>query len=130
MDEVLKEALLKAMELAEKTGQFVMDQAPELLREFYMWHITTSILWIVFSISLYLLGRYLPKIFLRKCDDIQNYDIVFFGYVYDDESVTVFAWILYALASIAGIATMICNIYTLVFILVAPKLYLIEYFMQ
>ena len=39
-DEVLAEAVKKALIVAEKTGEFAIEQAPLLLKEFYAWHIT------------------------------------------------------------------------------------------
>ena len=44
LENTLNEILKKALEVAEKTGEFAIEQAPLLLQEFYMWHITESII--------------------------------------------------------------------------------------
>ena len=55
-DEVLSKAVEKGIELAEKTGNFVIEQAPDLLKEFYQWRIISCIMWIVIAIILFLSG--------------------------------------------------------------------------
>ena len=41
-DEVLSKVVEKALNVAEKTGEFAIEQAPLLLKEFYSWHIAKN----------------------------------------------------------------------------------------
>lgn len=126
LDEVLVKSVEKAISVAEKTGQFVIEQAPDLLKQFYMWHIATCLFWIVFSIGLFITGRYLPYMWLSK--EGGHYDERFFGR-YGDDGI-ILAYILFAFSVIFSIVTFLTNVYDLLFITLAPKLYLIEYFLK
>jgi len=102
--------LEKGMALAEQTGEFVIEQGGDLLKEFYMWHTASYVLGIIlcviFSIALHLFIRF----FARRDDD---------DFVYIFESV-----------QIVPLMFLGTNIYNLVYISIAPKLYLIEYFIK
>lgn len=113
LDDTIEIVLLKAMEVAEATGEFVMEQAPLLLQEFYMWHtvrhIFLSILFILLMITFHIISKKITKI----CDNeyLDNplplaFDVVAIGFL---------------------IASTV-QFYYLVFITAAPKLYLIDYF--
>ena len=45
MEAVLTEILTKALEVAEKTGVFVVDQAPEVIQQLLVWHMVESIIY-------------------------------------------------------------------------------------
>ncbi|MEI2422352.1 hypothetical protein V6O07_18880, partial [Arthrospira platensis SPKY2] len=49
-ENALNELVKRALEVAEKTGEFVIEQAPHLSREFYAWHTYSSIFWMVVSL--------------------------------------------------------------------------------
>ena len=51
LEKQLAKVIEKAIQVAEETGQFVIDQAPDLLQEFYKWHIAKSILMITIFIG-------------------------------------------------------------------------------
>jgi hypothetical protein len=54
----LAELIKKGIEVAEKTGEFAIEQAPLLLQEFYTWHIAKSVLLaLTFIIAKILVGR-------------------------------------------------------------------------
>ena len=125
-DEVLSEVVKKALTVAEKTGDFVIEQAPLLLQEFYAWHIFSKIFWIIFSIILIFIGRYLPNLWLHKSPIRSNSDEFFGKYIYDGFG----TWVFFSLSIISGSVIMITNLYNLIYILVAPKLYLIDYFIK
>jgi hypothetical protein len=63
-DQVLSEVVKKALGVAEKTGDFVIEQAPLLIQEFYAWHTWSHILGILFGVLLIILGRVVPIIWL------------------------------------------------------------------
>lgn len=117
MNEIENQLLVlikKAMEVAESTGEFVIDQAPLLLQEFYDWrtasHILLSCLFVV-----------------PLCFFIYFYRTAEWEYV---DSFREVMSIVFGIASAVMLILAIINIYQLVFIYTAPKLYLIEYFIK
>ena len=125
-DEVLSKVVEKALNVAEKTGEFVIEQAPLLLQEFYQWHICSSIFFIILGIAFIIIGIRLPYFWLDK--EERNWDFKYLNrYGYEG---AISAWFCFGTGTIVGIIMLIVNIYDLVFILVAPKLYLIEYFIK
>lgn len=140
-DEVLAEVVKKALVVAEKTGNFVIEQTPLVLQEFYRWHICSYILMIlIFVIAQILISR-VNRLFSYKNEselpktNKRNYTLKKDGRWYysdysDGHSEA------YGIASVAKILSWLTyigvfiNLYQLVFILVAPKLYLIEYFIK
>ena len=125
-DEVLSEVVKKAIVVAEKTGDFVIEQAPLLLQEFYAWHICSSIFFIVLGIAFIIIGIRLPYFWLDK--ESRNWDFRYLNRYGDEGAIA--AWFCFAIGILIGIIMLIVNVYDLVFILVAPKLYLIEYFIK
>jgi len=132
-DEVLAEVVKKAMVVAEKTGEFAIEQAPLLLQEFYTWHIAKRVFLILFALSIFLFGRYLPYTWLTKEPTDKN-NVRFFkrynneicSYMKDPSA----SWIIFICTSIISLIIFIVSLYNLVFLLCAPKLYLIEYFIK
>jgi len=123
-DEVLSEVVKKAVVLAEKTGNFIIEQAPDVLQEFYNWKIVSYIMGILLSIIMFLTGRYAPYLWLDKNDD---YDDKYFGRsAYD----TLPSWIIFGIFTGVSLIIFCINLYSLIFILTAPKLFLIEYFLN
>ena len=110
LEETLATILEKALSLAEQTGEFAMEQAPELLQEFFMWHTATAILGIILSLSL---AYALHKI------------IKYFSNEVNDKGVYIFE-----MFQIIPFVILCINTYELIYVLVAPKLYLIEYFIK
>jgi len=110
LEETLATILEKALNLAEQTGDFVLDQAPDLLKQFFMWHTWESILGIILFLIISLVVHLTIRWFAKEEDDNFYYIFEFF--------------------QIIPIIFLCVNIYQLVFILVAPKLYLIEYFIK
>lgn len=132
-DEVLAEVVKKALTVAEKTGDFVIEQAPLLLQEFYNWHITVSILGILLGICIFLLGRYIPNIWIINNESQGNYSSKYFSKYtkneYWENGITL-AWIIFFTGLLTSIVIISINLYNLLFLLIAPKLYLIEYFIK
>jgi hypothetical protein len=128
-DEVLSKVVEKALNVAEKTGEFAIEQAPLLLKEFYSWHIAKNSLGILLGILIIILGYNLRKLWAKKVDE--NYEkewgeAVINGYASEEFT----TWLSIILSFVFGLAFLIKSTYSLVFILVAPKLYLIEYFIK
>ena len=132
-DEVLSEVVKKALIVAEKTGDFVIEQAPLLLQEFYNWHIASSIFGITLGLFIFLIGRYSPYLWItNKEDQGKNSSKFFKRYTsnsYYDDSITP-AYIIFVITTIGSIVILSINLYNLIYILIAPKLYLIDYFIK
>lgn len=135
MNEELEKQLAKVVEkslsLAEKTGEFVIEQAPDLLREFYTWNLTKNI---IISI-LMLFAMYIVFVIFRslgKKEPFKEYGSEvprIIGRYYSMDS-----RMLGGFFSFAGIlicfVVFIISIMNIIKILVAPKIYLIEYFLN
>lgn len=106
----LSELLKKAIEVAEKTGEFAIEQAPLLLQEFYYWHTCKAILGVVFCLTIMFLIHFTIR-YIVKLEDAKEI------YIFE-------------ISQAIPIAGLFVYIYRLVFIIVAPKLYLIEYFIN
>jgi len=115
LEETLAKVLEKAIELAEKTGEFAMDQAPLLLQEFYMWHIASHIFYFVMFFMIILFGFKIHKMAMKFNE----------GDFFETPA-TLGGIIVIPI----GIFGCLVNLHKLIFILVAPKLYIIEYFLK
>ena len=127
MEEQLSRLIEKAIEVAEKTGEFVIDQAPMLLQEFYAWHTAMAIAEMcilpIFIIVMYVVYKVAPK----EEDHIDMMEL--FG----KETNDTYAIIVYATGTITAIfvaTAFVDGLLTLIKIQVAPKLYLIDYFIK
>lgn len=131
LDQQLAELVKKAISAAEKTGKFVIDQAPELLQEFYRWHVTSSVLGILLGVFLLSIPYPLFKaIGSKKPRDGYSFEnIKLLGKYYTDIDLLIYS-IIALLLSVGGCVAFFENVYKLAFILTAPKIYLIEYFLK
>lgn len=137
----LGELIKKAIEVAERTGEFAIEQAPLLLQEFYNWHITKSIIIaIAFLIVKILVGRIgllysfknkdkiseglQKKYYLKK--DGRFYKSSYGDHGSENYNITVVSKVI-SYFFLIGVAL---NIYKIIFIVIAPKIYLIEYFIN
>jgi hypothetical protein len=128
LEQQLAKVVEKSLEVAEKTGDFVIKQAPELLQEFYLWHTVMNglgvlllfvpiILWVIFR----KVGRKEPYGYIGNCEVFgKNYRD---GFAISYGIVGVF---LSTLCLVSGFKSLI----DFIKILVAPKIYLIEYFIN
>ena len=114
LEKQLSTILEKALNLAEKSGEFAIEQAPLLLQEFYKWHTASYVMGSLLFIVPLILFIY----FYKKSD-----------WDYGDGFIEIMS-IVFGVLSFSSIIASIINIYNLVFILVAPKLYIIEYFVK
>ena len=127
LEDQLAKAIEKAMGVAEKTGEFVIEQAPELLREFYAWHIAEHCLMMVLSATVIIMPWVYRKV-LPTCDEYMD-KMSFFGK--DVHAGFAIPGYIVGIGMAIFAAIGFCeHAMLLVKILVAPKLYLIEYFLQ
>lgn len=115
------EVLLKMLEGLEKAGDFIVEETPEVVQQLLTWHMVESIVGCLFSITIAILFCVAySKLWKHTGDDDLHYA--------DSIAVRIFS------ALICGgvcISIVVCN-FNLVWlkILVAPKLYLLEYASQ
>ncbi len=124
LEQQLAKIVEKALKLAEQTGQFVIDQAPDLLQEFYRWHTLKYSMGILLGIMFILLAIFLPRLWTKKVDKdyrLNADETIFFGRVGNE-----FVWLPFMVFTLSGTVMLLINLYYLIFVLSAPKLYLIE----
>lgn len=117
LEKQLAKIVEKSLEVAERTGEFVIEQAPELLQEFYMWHTASYILGIILCVAvLAVISAFVVTIGKKNDWDFRE-EVVFFSVVFG------------VIGGLVSLVFLFTNIYNLTFVLIAPKLYLIEYFL-
>jgi len=138
----LAELIKKGIEVAEKTGEFAIEQAPLLLQEFYMWHIAKALMFICVGIVVWLILRFISNLFGSK-DPFKWVRNKGYSFEKEEDSVLIQGkyyrkgsdnYIGAMIFKYAGLliftAIFFANLYKILFITIAPKLYLIEYFIK
>ena len=128
-DQVLATILDKSLKLAEKTGDFVITQAPDVLRQFYIWHTIDYVMWMIFGIGIILMGRYIPHLWKEREESSYNTKRFFNIQVNSDHGIF-FAGLSLLIGSITGVIIFIISLMDFLYITFAPKLYLIEYLLK
>ena len=128
-DQVLATILDKSLKLAEKTGDFVITQAPDVLRQFYIWHTIDYVMWMIFGIGIILMGRYIPHLWKEREESSYNTSRFFNIQVNSDHGIF-FAGLSLSIGSITGVIIFIISLMDFLYITFAPKLYLIEYLLE
>ena len=116
LEQTLQKILERSLEVAEQTGQFAIEQAPEILEQFFAWHLAKHCLGCLLGLSFCIVGIIIIRL-VRKTD---------WSFI-DKGMVTGFGYIL---GLLVGFGMIIGNLYWVTFITVAPKIYLIEYFVR
>lgn len=111
-DEALGRLIEKGIEVAEQTGKFVIDQAPDLIKEFYMWQLCSNIAMVILMI---VSGIILHKIAKKFTED------------FDDDLIQ---YLFHIIFLIFPVILGLVSAYKVLYILLAPKLYLIEHFVK
>lgn len=117
-DQQLAEILKKGLEAAEKTGNFVVEQAPDLIQQLIVWKTCEYIFLILISIAFLFSIYKWYKSAMKRYDDLDNF--------IDEPEVLVFSIYSIAVILIFGIA-LFQSFFNLIQILLAPKIWLIEY---
>ena len=137
----LSELIKKAIEVAEKTGEFAIDQAPLLLQEFYRWHIAESVVYILIFITIkVLLGKFALSFGYKNKEQIpeaqkDNYylkkDGRYYSSSFTDGSSDVYVLsIVVKVLSYLSLIGVVVHVKKIIYITIAPKLYLVEYFLN
>lgn len=125
LERQLVKVLEKSLEIAEKTGEFVIDQAPELLREFYLWHTVKNSMVIMGCILAFTMLRYMYRKF--PTEEEKHYDVMnLFGKLVHYDFAVPYV-VIGGFSSLFLIFVFCIHIMNLAQIIVAPKLYLIEH---
>lgn len=111
-DAVLSTILEKALDGAQATGDFIAGQIPDVVKELLAYYTATDIFWILISILGFFGTWALYRWAIRMYEIDSDY-----GPMY----------ILPACSGILSIIIFMVNILDLLKIMVAPKLYLLEY---
>jgi len=122
-DKQLAEILKKGLETAEKTGNFIVEQAPDLIRQLLIWKTVEYSVYVILGISLI---RYFYRWTKKVSKEMKENEDDFEDYFMDS-----FANILITIGQlsllITGIILIAENLQDLIQIVFAPKIYLIEY---
>ena len=122
-DKQLAEVLKKGLETAEKTGNFIVEQAPDLIRQLLIWKTVEYSVYVILGISLIIyFYRWIKKVSKEMKENEDDFE----DYFMDS-----FANILIAIGQLSlliiGMILIAENLQDLIQIVFAPKIYLIEY---
>lgn len=112
-DEQLAKILSKGLEMATKSGNFIIDQAPDLIQQLIFYKtVENAIQLLIYIIVMYFLGKMIYKDHIKEDEYIDRDPIIqiFGGAVFIFFSIS--AWF---------------SISDLIKLIFAPKIYLIEY---
>ena len=117
-DKQLAEILKKGLEAAEKTVNFVVEQAPDLIQQLIVWKTCEYIFLIIISIAFMFSLYKWHKSAMKRYDDFNDFC----------NKSEFFIYCIYAIVVIIifGIA-LFSSFFDLLHILLAPKIWLIEY---
>lgn len=125
----LEESLAKmvniGIKMAEKTGQFVIEQAPDILKEFYIWRAIENIIGILVVLIIVTMIRSFIKNLGKEKESHMN-DQLWDNKYYEDAITT---RVLYNLVGVLYFiaAPMIVALFK---IWLTPKIYIIDYFLN
>ena len=117
LNELLRPLVEKAINGIDKGTEFVIEQAPDLLQEFYNWHIAELSIIVFLCLIGIVQVFWIKKPMERLSDDYER----------AGDFVRI---IIQGIVAIVCFAHFFISLMQLIKILVAPKLYLIEYFIN
>lgn len=134
LQEQLALIIEKAISLAEKTGEFIIEQGNELLIQFYYWKLTENILYIILAIIIFIIGKHIPYLWIpdKSCrgNSSRRYFKRWTKDSYDNYEQLLPAFIIFILSSIISVWMLFYNLFDLLKLVISPKLYIIEYFIN
>ena len=118
-DKQIAEILKKGLEVAEKSGNFVIEQAPDLVKQLITYKTVETSIYVLIEITLmYLIFRYFKYLYKKKNE---GSDFIF----YDEFQITVM--LITSLMGIFLFFAFIGDVSILIQLIFAPKIYLLEY---
>ena len=122
-DKQLAEVLKKGLETAEKTGNFIVEQAPDLIRQLLIWKTVEYSVCVIIGISLIVyFYRWTKKVAKEIKENEDNFEDYFVGSI-----ANIFIAFGQLTFLIIGMILIAENLQELIQIVFAPKIYLIEY---
>lgn len=135
LEQALQAFLLKALQVAEQTGKFLIDQAPDLLQQFYRWEYVRHGLGILLSFIILVAGWSIPRLwgsktpFENKHYDYKEFKAFGLYYnVYNEHEVP--AIIIWVGAIIVSACLFCVHMYSFLYLIISPKMYLINHFIH
>lgn len=122
-DKQLAEILKKGLETAEKTGNFIVEQAPDLIKQLLIWKTVEYSIYVIMGISLII---YFYRWTKKVSKEMKENEYDFEDYFMDSVS-SIFIAIGQMTILIVGVLLISENLHSLIQIVFAPKIYLIEY---
>ena len=121
-DKQIAEILKKGLEVAEKSGNFVIEQAPDLVKQLITYKTIETSIYVLIEISLiYLIFRYFKYLYKKNNEDS---DFIF------DNAFHITGIIITSGVTIFTFIEFINDIFDLIKLIFAPKIYLLEYIAQ
>ena len=121
-DKQIAEILKKGLEAAEKSGNFVIEQAPDLVKQLITYKtIETSICVLIEITLMYLIFRYFKYLYKKNNEDS---DFI------SDNEFHIGGMLISLVVAIFMFIAFITDISNLIQLIFAPKIYLLEYIAQ
>lgn len=119
LQKVLASLVEKSMKLAEETGTWALEQAPLLIEQFLRWEFYSHLFLLVISIIILIASYFLGKLAIKENEKTYSEmnDFFFLGGMVGS-----------IIGTVAGLPMFFISIYTMIFIKVAPEIYLIQKF--
>ena len=118
-DKQIAEILKKGLEVAEKSGNFVIEQAPDLVKQLITYKTVETSIYVLIEITLmYLIFRYFKYLYKKNNEET--------GFISDNEF-NIAGMIITSLMGISLFFVFIDDVSILVQLIFAPKIYLLEY---
>ena len=118
-DKQIAEILKKGLEVAEKSGNFVIEQAPDLVKQLITYKTVETSIYVLIEITLmYLIFRYFKYLYKKNNEDS---DFIF------DYEFHITGMVITSLIGIFLFFAFINDISNLIQLIFAPKIYLLEY---
>lgn len=128
-DEQLAKILQKGIEVAEKSGHFIIEQAPDLIQQLIIWKSVSYIFNILVGLSLLYAYYQWYKMVKNKIENNNNNNNK--GILWDEDFEDYPGLIISGVfIVIISISILFISIHNLIQIIIAPKIWLIEYTMN
>ena len=117
-EKLVNDALSSVIETVRATGNFVIEQAPDVIRQLILYNTINLAMWVVLGLVVLLATYVVVKKFLKLEKTLNKYD---------SGGALAAAVLSGAIGSVTGIGLIMSNISDLIKIIVAPKIWLLEY---
>ena len=114
LQQALAELITKSVQTAEKAGEFIVSELPEVVGQLLAWEITWNLIWFCFGILVFILSVY------------GNYRFFVWAKSEDGDTEALMFMVITLIPVVIGMVFCGANLDWLK-ILIAPKVWLIEY---